>query len=483
MADPSLSPSPNGGTAAFTHGSTMRHVAVMTGTGSLALMAIFIVDALNLFYISQLGQQELAAAIGFAGTIQVFLIGLAIGLTIAASAVVSRAVGRGATEEAATLSASALIFTAATSAALVAAVYPLNDWLVGLLGATGRTREITVEFLDIVLLSVPLLTVGMAATGILRAVGDARRALNVAVAAGIAAAVLDPLLIFAAGWGITGAAVATVISRGVLLAVGLYAVIRVHKLFAWPSLKTVGFAATPFFAIGIPAIATQFATPFGNAYVTAQMASFGDAAVAGWAIIGRVIPVAFGAIFALASSVGPIVGQNVGAGRYDRVRRTILDSLVLTMGYVLVVWALLALFRDGVADLFGAKEEAATLITFFCLFAAGSFLFNGALFVASAAFNNLGFAGLSALFTWGRATLGVIPFVWLGAHFYGGTGIVAGWGLGAVLFGTGSMIVCLRVLRRLEREGPRKGLRAESAPLEVPSANSPFSTGKAAAIR
>ena len=59
----------------------MRHVVVMTATGSIGVMAIFIVDFLNLFYISLLGQQELAAAIGYAGTVLFFTVSLCIGIT------------------------------------------------------------------------------------------------------------------------------------------------------------------------------------------------------------------------------------------------------------------------------------------------------------------------------------------------------------------------------------------------------------------
>jgi putative MATE family efflux protein len=475
-------PRPAGPPARFTTGSTLRHVAVMTATGSLGLIAVFFVDALNLFYISLLGQRELAAAIGFAGTFQFFLISVSIGLAIATSAIVSRALGRGDRAEAASLAGAALACTAAVSIALVALIFPFVDPLVGLLGATGETRAIAVHFLRIVLPSVPLITLGMAASGILRATGDARRAMNVTLGAAVAAAILDPLFIFGLELGITGAAISTVISRSLLLAIGLWGAIRVHALVARPRGRTLLTAAWPFFAIGLPAIATQLATPFGNAYVTAQIAAFGDDAVAGWAVIGRVLPVAFGAIFALSGSVGPIVGQNVGAGRYDRVRATIKDSLRLTLVYVLVVWALLALFRHEIAGLFGATGEAHALIVFFCLFAAGSFLFNGALFVANAAFNNLGYAAYSTLFNWGRATLGVIPFVWIGAQLFGSTGVIAGWGLGAVVFGAGSMVVCLRLLRRLERDGGEGGPRPEAAPVENPAAHSPFSTGKAATL-
>jgi Na+-driven multidrug efflux pump len=87
---------------------------------------------------------------------------------------------------------------------------------------------------------------------------------------------------------------------------------------------------------------------------------------------------------------------------------------------------------------------------------AGSFLFNGTLFVANAAFNNLGFALYSTLLNWGRATLGVIPFVWVGAHYFGAVGVLAGYGLGVVLFGVIGGVLCFKVLARLERESAQK---------------------------
>lgn len=186
----------------------------------------------------------------------------------------------------------------------------------------------------------------------------------------------------------------------------------------------------------------------------------------------------FGAIFALSGAVGPILGQNYGARRYDRLQSTMRDSLAFIVVYVLAVWALLALFSGAIASLFGATGEARELIIFFCLFAAGSFLFNGALFTANAAFNNLGFATYSTVFNWGRSTLGVIPFVWAGASHYGAKGIIAGWGLGAIVFGITAMLVCFRVVRRIgERDPPQ-----DTLPGPPPAAQSPFSTGKAATL-
>lgn len=465
-------------TARFVTGSTMRHVTVMTATGSVGLMAIFFVDALNLFYISQLGVQELAAAVGFAGTLMFFTLSVAIGLTVATSALVSRSLGRGDREEAARFGGASMVFMGLTSAIISLAVWPFLRDLSALLGARGETLEHTVRFLQIVIPSTPIMALGMCASGILRGVGDARRAMFVTLGAGLAAAVFDPLLIFGFGLGLDGAAIATFFSRVVLLAVGIHGAHKVHRLIRLPDRARLVQAFRPFFAIGLPAVMTQIATPVGNAYVTVEMARFGDDAVAGWAIIGRLIPVAFGAIFALSGAVGPILGQNYGARRYDRLQSTMRDSLTFIILYVLAVWALLAISSGGIASLFGAKGEARELVIFFCLFAAGSFLFNGALFTANAAFNNLGFATWSTLFNWGRSTLGVIPFVWAGASLYGAKGVLAGWGLGAVVFGIASMIVCFRVVRRIaEREPPD-----ETLPGPPPASQSPFSTGKAATL-
>ena len=79
----------------FLTGSTMHHVLTMTATGAIGLIAVFVVDLLNLFYISRLGHKELAAAIGYSGTLLFFVTSIAIGISIAATALTSRALGRG----------------------------------------------------------------------------------------------------------------------------------------------------------------------------------------------------------------------------------------------------------------------------------------------------------------------------------------------------------------------------------------------------
>jgi Na+-driven multidrug efflux pump len=318
----------------------------------------------------------------------------------------------------------------------------------------------------------------MSMSGLLRATGDAKRAMYVTLIGGAATAVLDPVLIFGFDLGIHGAAISSVLSRFALIATGFVFLHRKHDLLAFPSFNVVAGTIRPYLSIAVPAIMTQLATPVGNAYVTLQIADYGDSAVAGWAVIGRIIPVAFGAMFAMSGAVGPILGQNFGARHFDRLRSTMRDSFLLMTIYVLIVSVLLALGRNGIAFIFGATGDAGELVSFFCLFISFTFLFNGLLFVSNAAFNNLGFALYSTAFNWGRSVVGVVPLVWLGARYYGAEGALAGYGLSAVIFGLAAAFACLRVVDGIveNKSGGSQGPRIQIPP----SANSPFTSGKGA---
>src|SRR4051794_20411055 len=107
--------------------------------------------------------------------------------------------------------------------------------------------------------------------------------------------------------------------------------------------------------------------------------------------------VAFGGVFAMSGAVGPILAQNWGAGRFDRMRGVLRDGVLLTTGYIGVVWLALILAREPMTRLFhatGATADlhatgaTADLIAFFCLVSGAIWFFNGLLFVANASFNN-----------------------------------------------------------------------------------------------
>jgi len=123
--------------------------------------------------------------------------------------------------------------------------------------------------------------------------------------------------------------------------------------------------ARPILAIAFPAILTQLATPIGQAYVTRAMAEYGEEAVAGMAIIGRMTPLAFGVLFAMSGAVGPIIGQNAGAGMNARVKEAFRDAMIFTVLVTVLVSGLLFAARPLWDLLFQLDGEARTLVFLF----------------------------------------------------------------------------------------------------------------------
>ncbi|WP_343116033.1 MATE family efflux transporter [Ostreiculturibacter nitratireducens] len=435
----------------FLTGSLMRHVTVMSLSGTLGLGFTFLVDFLALWWISQLRQEKLIAAVGIAGTLQFAVISVAIGMMIGAVALVSRALGQGDKARARRIAATAMVLTFLAQSTVAFLAFLFRRQLLAATGAEGEVLEESVRFLAISLPSLPLIAVGMTGSAILRAMGDAWRSAAVTVTGGILAAMLDPVLILWMGWGIEGAALSIVLSRAAMAAAGLWFVMVTHDMLARPAAEDVRLFARPYFGIAIPAIATQLSTPFGNWILTRAMAEHGESAVAGWGVVLRLTILAFGGIFALSGAIGGIIGQNWGAGRADRVEGAFVAALKYCAVYALAVWALMAALSGPISDSFGLSDQGAGVVRAFNHYAAGAFIFTGALFVANATFNNLGRPLWSTAATWMRDGLLMVPLAYAMGAAAGEVGVVWAQAVANVAAGTIAAVLAWRYIGTLRR--------------------------------
>ncbi|MCM2560580.1 MATE family efflux transporter [Lutimaribacter sp. EGI FJ00015] len=422
-------------TAKFTTGSTMRHVVVMTLTGSLGLSFMFLVDFLALFWISQLGREDLIAALGFAATVQFFLISISVGMMIAAVALVSRALGQGNPDRARRIATSSMIYAVAMQGGIAVTVFVLRGHILAWSGAEGEVLDVAAQFLGISVMSLPLIALGMSAAAVLRAAGEAWRAMMVTTTGGLVALVVDPVLIIWLELGVPGAAMAIVISRLVMACAGLYWVAG-KGLLAPPAPGDLRDTMAPFLGIALPAVATQVSTPFGNWVLIRAMAEHGDSAVAGLGVAARLQILGFGGIFALSGAIGGIIGQNHGAGLPGRVRQSYVDALKFCAIYTAIVWALMVALADPLARAFGLTGQAAEVLHWFAHVGAGSFMFTGALFVANAAFNNLGRPIWATVANWTRDGAMMAPLAFGLGAVYAAPGVIAGQAVANILAGT-----------------------------------------------
>lgn len=435
--------------AKFVTGPVLRHILEMTGAGALGLMAIFLGDLANIYFLSLSGDDVVVAAVGYASSILFFSTSIAIGLAIAAASVVAPAIGEGIRARARRRSTHAHLISGFVSAVLGVVLWFAIGPILSAMGADGHTFTLAKDYLSILIPTLPLMALAMTSMSVLRSVGDAKRSMMGTLAGAAVNTVLDAIFILYFGWGILGAALSSLVARFAMAGITFYGVARVHRLISAVKSDRLPDDATMFFAIAVPAVLTNIAQPVGNAVVTAAVAPFGNGAVAGWAVIGRIIPVAFGSIYALSGVVGPIIGQNLGAKRPERMRATLTQSLLVMASFTAVAWLVMIAAADPLARAFNASGQSRDLILDFCRWQSPLFVFLGAVFIANAAFNTLGKPHFSTMLNWARATLGTIPLVMLGAHVDGARGAITGSLLGGVVFGVVSVVLAYRLIERI----------------------------------
>lgn len=438
--------------AKFLTGSIGRHVVVMTLTSSIGLMAMFLVDFADLYFLSLLGKTEITAAIGYAGMIAFASLSVSIGIAIAGTALVAQNLGAGRQAEAKRYATSTLLVSVIIPIFTAIIILVFANEILAFLGAKGETQELGALYLRTLSFGLPLLGAGLCSSFILRAIGDAKRAMYVTLTVAIVNGILDPIFIFGFDLSVQGAAMATVCADIVSLSIGLYALKKIHDFPAPLNIRQTLGNLRAISNIAVPASITQLATPFAIGYLTWSTSVFGDEAIAGTAIVNRLVPVAFGIVFALSGSVGPIVGQNFGAQNFSRVRETLNKAVLLTVVYISAVSLVLFLVKDQIPLWFKAQGDAVTLIVLFCTYISITWIFAGMQFVAQASFNTLGKPTWSMWLNWGKATIGTIPFVIVSTKIWGFQGILIGYSIGSIVFGIIAISAIYLYVGKLEKQ-------------------------------
>ncbi len=435
----------------------MRHVAIMAFSASAGLLSMFTVDFVDLYFISLLGDVAITAGVGFAGTLIFFNMSVSIGLMIAVSALTARRLGRDDEDGARRIATSAVALGLMVSVLIAILFWIFAPLLLDLIGATGEAKDHATRYLRIVVPSLPVAVFAMSSSGILRAHGDARRAMNATLGSGLVNAILDPILIFGLALGLEGAAIASVAARFAMAWFAAAPILKHYGGFAPFAREQFADHLQPILKIAIPAVLTNIATPIGNLIVTRFIAPYGDSAIAAYAVIGRLTPLAFCVIYALSGAVGPIIGQNFGAENYVRVRETVIKALIFTACYSLFIWIVLLLGAGFIGEQFGLDQAGQNLIAVFAIIITPLFFFNGVLFIANASFNNLERPTWSTWLNWGKNTIGVAPFVMIGSAVGEASGVLVGQAIGGIIFAGIGILLVFRLI-----ESYRTGKNAPS---------------------
>ncbi|WP_163538507.1 MATE family efflux transporter [Gracilibacillus sp. YIM 98692] len=275
---------------------------------------------------------------------------------------------------------------------------------------------------------------------VLRAVGDSKTPLKFVAIAVLLNIVLDPLFISVFGWGIEGAALATIFSQGFSFIYGVIYVLR-QKLvpFQWPDIpkwKEVRLILH----LGIPSGLQMAVISAGSAAIMSVVTSHGEAVVAGYGAAQRLDSLFLLPAHALSATVNSMAGQNIGVGKWDRVKKISLYGVVYNTFIMLFFACLIVFFAPFGIQLFIQEDQAIafgaqylTIIAFFYPFLGINFVLNGIVRASGAMYQVL---ILNLLSFWALR----FPLAYLFSKWMGEDGI--GYGIG-VSFMVSSMIAFL----------------------------------------
>lgn len=444
--------------ASLTEGPIGRTLARLTVPMTAAILGMVLFNLTDAFFVGRLGTKELAA-IGFTFPVVTFLVRISMGIGIGASAVISRAVGRGDRRMVRRLTTDSLTLASIIVALFVAGGFLLMGPLFRAIGAQGEILALVRQYMTVWLWGALFVVFPMVSNNAIRANGDMKTPALIMIVAVVVNIVLDPLLIFGIGpfprLELAGAALATVIARAVSLAVSFWVVCirRGMVTFERRPLVEILDSWRSILFVGIPAAASRVIVPLGIAAITGIVAAGGPRPVAAFGVAAKIEFLAMAVVFALSSVLGPFAGQNWGAGRRDRLLRAISLSNRFSLVWGVGVFVALAIPADHVARLFTGDPEVARGIAVYLRTAAAGYCLFGVFITSSFVLNVLHRPLHASALAIGQMFLLTVPMAWAGWRLGGLAGNFIGIGLSYAVAGVAAWAVLRRVLERLEERG------------------------------
>ena len=413
--------------------------------GVAAIMSIGLVDA---YFIGRLGSDALAA-ISFIFPVSVAITSLGVGIMVGINSVVARALGEGDREKAARRANFGIVFAAGCGLLMGIALWLAIDPIFAAMNAPAQLMPLIRDYMRPYAAGFPLILVIMGFNGVLRGQGEARKTSTISISYAAANWVLDPLLITGAfgveGYGMAGAAYATVIGWGIGVAVAVWLVRSTSLPLDFTLLRNCSLIdpATAIIRVGLPAAFSNAINPLGLSILTALVALEGEAAVAGFGAAGRLQSFVIVPLLGLSGAIGAIVGQNWGAGRYDRSREAALWAAGFCVVWGLFVAIAMVAAGENFARLF--TDDPAVIAEFarYLEIAAWGYAGFGLLIVGNGIMNAVDKAGYALLQSVARVFLVMLPVALVLQPGMGSAAIYTAE-LAANLFGAVSAVLLVR---------------------------------------
>lgn len=420
---------------------------------SIGMLSTFLFQVIDTYFVGKLGADSLAA-LSFSSTIYFVLVSLFIGLSIAVSVIIGKAAGAQEMDKVYKTFWVASVVTLLLATTLSFLGIWFLDEIFTVLGAPKNLLAPIKAYTQPILIGMPLLAMGMTASGILRASGNISMPEVIMGIAGVINLVLDYALIFGK-WGlpeigIQGAAYATVLSW-VFVFMGMLILLLKDSLiqFKIQATETVSELVKEIYSLGTPTIATQIIGPFIMMFLTFLLAKQSPLAVAAFGVSGRIEMLLLIGVLATSTAITPFIAQNSGAQLYHRIDQAIVfagkTSTYLGIGVAVVLY----LFIPKIAQLFTEDMEVIGYTTSYFYIVSLSYVPYAFYLVTTSILNGLQQTGKSLKITLVKSIVFTMPLALIGSY-WGVNGIFVSVMIANMGSGVYSMVMMRKEISKMK---------------------------------
>ncbi|EOW3710170.1 MATE family efflux transporter [Vibrio fluvialis] len=414
--------------------------------GVLSLMSFQLVDSA---FIGQLGVLPLAAQ-GFTLPIQMIIIGIQVGLGIATTAVISRALGAGQDKYAKQLGGLVVAMGSIGVAVFGVVLYLLRHPILSLLSAPESVFTIIDSYWIWWVISAWTGAVLYFLYSLCRANGNTMLPGTMMMITSVLNLILDPLFIFTFDLGINGAAIATILAFGIGIVIVAPRVSAKHwMLFDWSDLNIAQSVRSIGHIMG-PAMLSQLLPPLSSMLATKLLAGFGTAAVAAWALGSRFEFFAIVSVLALTMSMPPMVGRLLGSSNMADIRKLVTIAIRFILVFQLLIALLTLVLATPLASLMTSEQSVESILNWHLTVVPLSLGPLGICMLMVSVSNALGKSYVALTISALRLFAFFLPCLWLGAQIGDLKGLFIGAFIGNILAGATAWSIYQRALHSIE---------------------------------
>lgn len=430
--------------------SALLRLGIPTMVGMLISALYNTVDA---YFVGGLGVSQMGAVSVVFPIVQI-VIGLGMMFGAGASSYISRLLGKGDAEQANRTASTALFSSVFAGAVVIGGILLFLTPVLTALGATDTILPYAGAYARIYVTGsiINVFTVSM--NNLLTAQGAAKFTMLSMLTGSFVNIILDPILIYGMNLGIAGAAIATVISLCVNLALYMGYIIKKQGVLRF-SFKYITLSK-PIYAeilkIGVPVLLFQLLASASMGLVNTAAKPYGDYAVAAMGAVTRIMTVVTYVVFGFLKGFQPFAGFNYGAKQFARLKESIRLCMIWSTAFCVIAAILLIGFADPIVSLFGSDADMVLLASGALKLNALLFITFGIQMVYASLFLAIGKSLAGSVISLSRQGIFFFPLIFLLPRLFGLTGIICVQPMADLFTTFITVLFAIRITRALGKE-------------------------------